>query len=80
MPLAILLPRITNSVMGVYIAEPVADILASATTLIHFPYPRKSCCPPRKTGKSSAPQEGALFFNLIRQVLIWSRSLPLTVR
>lgn len=79
-PLAILLPRITNSVMGVYIAEPVADILASATTLTIFLTRRKSCAHPERLEKSSAPQEGALFFNLIRQVLIWGGSLPLAVR
>ena len=47
-PLAILLPRITNSVMGVYIAEPVADILASATTLTIFLTRRKKLLPTPK--------------------------------
>ena len=47
-PLAILLPRITNSVMGVYIAEPVADILASATTLTIFLTRRKKLLPAPK--------------------------------
>lgn len=35
-PLAILLPRITGSVFGIYAAEPISDILASATTLALF--------------------------------------------
>lgn len=35
-PLVILLPRITGSVFGIYAAEPVSDILASATTLALF--------------------------------------------
>ena len=47
-PLAILLPRITNSVMGVYIAAPVADILASATTLTIFLTRRKKLLPTPK--------------------------------
>ena len=47
-PLAILLPRITNSVMGVYIAEPVADILVSATTLTIFLTRRKKLLPTPK--------------------------------
>ena len=35
-PLAILFPRLTGSAMSIYVAEPVADILASATTLTIF--------------------------------------------
>lgn len=40
-PLAIVLPRITGSVMGIYAAEPIADFLASATTLTLFLSRRK---------------------------------------
>lgn len=54
-PLAILLPRITNSVMGVYIAEPVADILASATTLTIFLTRRKKLLPTPKDWKKATP-------------------------
>lgn len=35
-PLALILPRVTGSVMGIYAAEPIADFLASATTLTLF--------------------------------------------
>ena len=44
-PLAIVLPRITGSVMGIYVAEPVADALASATTLTIFLFRRKELLP-----------------------------------
>ena len=44
-PLAILLPRITGNVMGIYVAEPVADILASATTLTLFLRRRRTLLP-----------------------------------
>ena len=44
-PLAILLPMVTHDVMGIYVAEPVADILASATTLSLFLYRRKALLP-----------------------------------
>ena len=44
-PLAILLPRLTGSVMGLYAAEPVADFLASATTLTLFLKRRKHLLP-----------------------------------
>jgi len=44
-PLAIILPRITGSVMGIYVAEPVADILASGTTLALFLHKRKTLLP-----------------------------------
>ena len=44
-PLAILLPRLTGSVMGLYAAEPVADFLASATTLTLFLKRRKKLLP-----------------------------------
>ena len=40
-PLALILPRVTGSVMGIYAAEPIADILASATTLTLFLSQRK---------------------------------------
>ena len=44
-PLAILLPRVTGSVMGIYAAEPIADMLASATTLTLFIRKRKALLP-----------------------------------
>lgn len=44
-PLAILLPRATGSVMGIYAAEPAADFLASATTLTLFLSRRKKLLP-----------------------------------
>ena len=44
-PLAILLPRLTGSVMGIYAAEPIADFLASATTLTLFLARRKVLLP-----------------------------------
>ena len=44
-PLAIILPMVTGSVMGIYAAEPVADILASATTLTLFLVRRKTLLP-----------------------------------
>lgn len=44
-PLAILLPRLTGSVMSIYVSEPVADILASATTLTLFLSQRKKLLP-----------------------------------
>ena len=44
-PLAILLPRVTGSVMGIYAAEPIADVLASATTLTLFLRKRKVLLP-----------------------------------
>ena len=47
-PLAILLPMITQNVMGIYVAEPVADILASATTLTLFLHKRKTLLPENK--------------------------------
>lgn len=47
-PLAILLPRLTGSVMGIYVAEPIADILASATTLTLFLSRRKKLLPKPK--------------------------------
>ena len=47
-PLAIILPRVTGSVMGIYAAEPIADILASATTLTLFLSRRKKLLPTAK--------------------------------
>ena len=44
-PLAIILPRVTGSVMGIYAAEPIADFLASATTLTLFLSRRKKLLP-----------------------------------
>ncbi|MGI5963316.1 MAG: MATE family efflux transporter [Lawsonibacter sp.] len=44
-PLAILLPRITGNVMGIYAAEPIADILAATTTLSLFLARRKKLLP-----------------------------------
>ena len=47
-PLAIILPRLTGSVMGIYVAEPIADILASAATLTLFLSRRKKLLPTAK--------------------------------
>ena len=47
-PLAVILPMITQNVMGIYVAEPVADILASATTLTLFLHKRKTLLPENK--------------------------------
>ena len=47
-PLAIILPRVTGSVMGIYAAEPIADALASATTLTLFLSRRKKLLPTAK--------------------------------
>ena len=44
-PLALILPRVTGSVMGIYAAEPIADFLASATTLTLFLRRRKTLLP-----------------------------------
>lgn len=44
-PLAILLPMVMGDVMGIYMAEPVADVLASATTLTLFLSQRKKLLP-----------------------------------
>lgn len=44
-PLAIILPKVMGSVVGVYIAEPVADILASGSTLLLFLHQRKKLLP-----------------------------------
>ena len=44
-PLAIILPMATKNVMGIYVAEPVADILASATTLTLFLHKRNTLLP-----------------------------------
>lgn len=47
-PLALVLPRITGSVMGIYAAEPIADFLASVTTLTLFLSRRKKLLPTEK--------------------------------
>lgn len=44
-PLALILPRLTGSVLGIYAAEPIADFLASATTLTLFLSRRKKLLP-----------------------------------
>ena len=44
-PLAIILPMATKNVMGIYVAEPVADIRASATTLTLFLHKRNTRLP-----------------------------------
>lgn len=44
-PLALLLPWAMGNVLGIYIAEPVADFLASCTTLTLFLIRRKSLLP-----------------------------------
>ena len=44
-PLALLLPWAMGNVLGIYIAEPVADILASSTTLTLFLLRRKKLLP-----------------------------------
>ena len=44
-PLALILPRMLGGVMGIYIAEPIADIVASCTTLTLFLARRKKLLP-----------------------------------
>lgn len=44
-PLAIVLPMIMGSVLGIFIAEPIADIVASCTTLTLFLIKRKTLLP-----------------------------------
>ena len=44
-PLALFLPWAMNNVLGIYIAEPVADVLASGTTLTLFLKRRKKLLP-----------------------------------
>ena len=56
-PLAIILPLVTQNVMGIYVAEPVADILASATTLTLFLHKRKTLLPQR--GPNQPDKQGA---------------------
>ena len=48
-PLAIVLPWLSGSVMGIYVAEPIADFLASATTLTLFLSKRKKLLPLEKS-------------------------------
>ena len=45
-PLALILPRITGSVFGIFVAEPIADILASVTTPLPVPA-QAQIAPPR---------------------------------
>ena len=59
-PLAILLPWLTNSVMGIYVAEPIADFLASATTLTLFLSQRKKLLPLEDDGKKKRPGKSQL--------------------
>lgn len=47
-PLALILPRMLGGVMGIYIAEPIADIVASCTTLTLFLVRRKTLLPEDK--------------------------------
>lgn len=54
-PLAILLPRITGSVMGIYVAEPIADIGASLTAFTMFMVQRKKLLP--DSGPAQTPQK-----------------------
>ena len=49
-PLALILPRVTGSVVGIYAAEPVADFLASAATLTLFLTQRKKLLPTQEDG------------------------------
>ena len=45
MPLAVVLPLITHSVLSIYVAEPIADILSSCTALVMFLLNRKRLLP-----------------------------------
>ena len=54
-PLAIILPRITGNVMGIFVAEPIADIGASFTAFIMFMTQRKKLLP--ENGPSQAAQK-----------------------
>ncbi len=44
-PLVLILPRVTGNVVSIFVAAPVADILAAATTLILFLHHRKRLLP-----------------------------------
>ena len=44
-PLAVVLPLITHSVLSIYVAEPIADILYSCTALVMFLLNRKRLLP-----------------------------------
>lgn len=44
-PLAVVLPLITHSVLSIYVAEPIADILSSCTALVMFLLNRKRLLP-----------------------------------
>ncbi len=50
-PLAIILPRLLGNVMGIYIAEPVADIVASCTTMAIFLFNYNKLLPVEKKSK-----------------------------
>ncbi len=52
-PLAILLPRITGNVMGIFVAEPIADIGASFTAFTMFMMQRKKLLPENGPGKAA---------------------------
>ena len=56
-PLAIVLPMAMGDVMGIYIAEPIADALASATTLTLFIRKRKTLLPlsPQEAARTRKP-------------------------
>ena len=53
-PLALLLPRLTGNVLGIFIAEPIADILASTSTLTLFLLKRKSLLPVSSDGNPNS--------------------------
>ena len=59
-PLALDSSRVTGSVFGIYAAEPIADILASATTLTLFLSRRKRLLPERKNIINSIKNPGGL--------------------
>ena len=48
-PLALVLPKLMGDVMGIYIAEPIAGILAASTTTILFFVMRKKLLPVEET-------------------------------
>ena len=48
-PLALVLPKLMGDVMGIYIAEPIADILAASNTTILFFVMRKKLLPVEET-------------------------------
>ena len=50
-PLAIILPMVTGNVMAIYVAEPIADIIASGTTFTLFMMQRKKLLPDERLGE-----------------------------